>query len=182
MRRKERYQLAFDFHQPADSAPLLCQAYPIGLAGLDAREENLGRFVRVVRDEIIVRSPVDAAQHLRQHVFTPFEALDQEELWVLLLNTKNQITHETMVYRGTVNSIQIRPVELFKQAVRINAPAILLAHQHPSGDATPSPEDCDCTTAAVQVGEVLGITVLDHLVIGRHSWTSMKARGLGFRA
>jgi DNA repair protein RadC len=182
MRRQERYQLAFDFNRPPEPLPFPCQARSADLTGLDAREENLGRFVWVVRDEIIVRAAVDAAQHLLAHVFTPFEAFDQEELWVLLLNTKNRITHETMVYRGTINSVHVRPVELFKEAVRVNAPAILLAHQHPSGDATPSPEDCYCTATAIQVGEILGISVLDHLVIGRNTWISMKERGLGFPA
>jgi DNA repair protein RadC len=92
----------------------------------------------VVKDEVIARSPVDVAQYLLQHVYTPFEAFDQEELYVLLLNTKNRITHETMVYRGTVNSVHIRPAELFSTAVRVNAPAIL-DHKHPSGLADPSP-------------------------------------------
>lgn len=184
MPRQERYQLAFDFHASADSSPTLCQASPTSLyqdlAGHDAREEHLGRFVRVVNDEIIVRSPVDAAQYLLQHVYVPFDAFDQEELHVLLLNTKNRITHESMVYRGTVNSVFIRPAELFKEAVRVNAHGILLAHNHPSGSAEPSPEDERTTAAAVQAGEVLGISVLDHLVIGRGSWFSLREKGLGF--
>jgi DNA repair protein RadC len=180
MARKERYQLAFDFHASAESTPLPCQAYPTDLAGLGAREENLGRFVRAVKDEINARSPADVAQHLLQHVYVPFEAFDQEELWVLLLNTKNRITHETLVYRGTVSSIQIRPAELFKEAVRINAPAILMAHQHPSGDCSPSPDDARTTSVAIKAGEILGISVIDHLVVGRGSWVSMKEKGLGF--
>lgn len=184
MPRPEHYQMGFDFTRPAESTPPPRQAswatqYP-DLAGLDAREENLGRFVRVVQDEIVVRSPIDVAQHLLQQIFTPFDAFDQEELWVLLLNTKNRITHETMVYRGTVNSVYIRPAELFKLAVRVNAPAIIMAHQHPSGSADPSPEDARCTSAAVQAGEILGIGVLDHLVIGRDVWVSMKEKNVGF--
>lgn len=184
MPRPEHYQMGFDFNHPIEPTPLprpasFAAQYP-DLAGLGAREENLGRFVRVVQDEIVVRSPIDVAQHLLQHVFTPFEAFDQEELWVLLLNTKNRITHETMVYRGTVNSIYIRPAELFKLAVRVNAPAIVMAHQHPSGSADPSPEDSRCTAAAVQAGDILGISVLDHLVVGRDVWVSMKEKGFGF--
>lgn len=178
------YQLAFDFHRFPESPPLPCQAFPTGLypdlAELGAREEHLGRFVRVVKEEIVVRSPIDAAQYLLQHIYAPFEAFDQEELHVLLLNTKNRITHESMVYRGTVNSIHIRPAELFTTAVRVNAPAILMAHQHPSGSAEPSPEDGRTTAAAVQAGEVLGITVLDHLVIGQGAWVSLREKGLGF--
>jgi DNA repair protein RadC len=134
----------------------------------------------VVNDEIILRSPVDAAHYLLQHVYVPFDTFDQEELYVLLLNTKNRITHETMVYRGTVNSVHIRPAELFKEAVLVNAPAILLAHNHPGGSAEPSPEDERTTAVSVQAGGILGISVLDHLVIGRGVWVSMKEEGLGF--
>jgi DNA repair protein RadC len=182
MPRREHspYQLAFDFHASSEPSPLPCQAYSVDLAGLGAREEHLGRFVRVVNDEIIVRSPVDAAQYLLQHVYVPFDAFDQEELYVLMLNTKNRITHETMVYRGTVNSVYIRPAELFKEAVRVNAPAILLAHNHPGGSAEPSPEDQRTTAVAVEAGGILGISVLDHFVIGRGVWVSMKEKGLGF--
>ena len=72
------------------------------------------------------------------------------------------------------------PAELFKLAVRVNAPAIVMAHQHPSGSAEPSPEDGRCTSAAVQAGEILGISVLDHLVVGRDVWVSMKEKGIGF--
>ena len=186
MPRREHhpYQLAFDFPAPAEPSPFPCQASPTGLyqdlASLGVREEHLGRFVRVVKEEVVVRSPADAAQYLLRHVYVPFDAFDQEELHVLLLNTKNRITHESMVYRGTVNSVFIRPAELFKEAVRVNAPGILLAHNHPSGSADPSPEDQRTTAAAVQAGEVLGISVLDHLVIGRGSWFSLREKGLGF--
>jgi DNA repair protein RadC len=97
----------------------------------------------------------------------------------LLLNTKNRITHEALVYRGTVNSIYIRPAELFKEAVRVNAPALLLSHVHPSGDPTPSPEDVRVTELSVQAGKLLGIDVLDHLIIGNDVWFSLKESGFG---
>ena len=128
----------------------------------------------------MIRSPFDAAQHLLTQVYVPFEAFDQEELFVLLLNSKHRITHEALVYRGTVNSIYIRPAELFKAAVRVNAPALLLSHVHPSGSAEPSPEDVRVTEEAVVAGKLLGIDVLDHLIIGRGSWVSLREQGLGF--
>jgi hypothetical protein len=93
-----------------------------------------GRFVQEARADIQVGSPEQAAAYLQQHVYRPFDQFDQEELWVLLLNTKNWITHQVMVYRGTVNSALIRPVELFKEAVRVNATGLILSHCHPSGD------------------------------------------------
>jgi len=98
-----------------------------------------GRFVRTVNEEITIRSPEDAAHHLIDHVYTPFEQIDQEELWVLLLNTKNRVTHEAMIYRGTLNTVYIRLAELFKEAIRVNAAAFILSHCHPSGEPAPSP-------------------------------------------
>lgn len=141
---------------------------------------DLGRFVREVREPVQIGSPEAAAAYLQQHLFTPFEIFDQEELWVLLLNTKNRITHEALVYRGTVNSMVIRPAELFKAAVRVNAAALILAHNHPSGSPEPSPEDVQVTRAANQAGSLLGIELLDHLIVGRDTWVSLKTRELGF--
>lgn len=122
-----------------------------------------------------------ADQYLRSRIYTPTpEAIDQEEMWCLLLNTKNRITHEVMVYRGTINTIYIRPAELFKEAVRVNAPALLLSHVHPSGSPDPSPEDIRATHNAYQAGKLLGIDVLDHIIVGRESWISLREKGLGF--
>jgi hypothetical protein len=69
----------------------------------------------------------------------PFEQFRQEQLYVLLLDQKNRVTHDVMVYKGTVNAINIRPAELFMEAVRYNSPSIIMSHCHPSGNSTPSP-------------------------------------------
>ena len=177
MTRPERYQLPFEFGRKRD--PSLTY-YELGFGGHE-QVESAGRFVRAVREEIVVRSPQDAALHLLANVFTPFEAFDQEELYVLLLNTKNRITHEAMIYRGTVNTIYIRPAELFKEAIRVNAPALLLSHCHPSGSVDPSPEDVRVTEEAVQAGKLLGIEVLDHILVGQAAWLSLREKGLGFQ-
>lgn len=95
--------------------------------------EPLSRFVREASEPYQVTSPTEAADYLTRHIYTPFADFDQEEMWVLLLNTKNLITHEVMVYRGTVNTAYVRTAELFKEAVRVNAPSIILSHCHPSG-------------------------------------------------
>ena len=177
MTRPERYQLPFDFGRKPDPFSIY---YEIGFAGREHTAEGTSRFVRSVREEILIRSPFDAAEHLLNHVFTPFEAFDQEELWVVLVNTKHRITHEAMVYRGTVNSIFLRPAELFKEAVRVNAPALLLSHVHPSGQVDPSPEDVRVTAEAVQAGKILGIDLLDHIIVGNGVWLSLREHGLGF--
>ncbi|MBW7886443.1 MAG: hypothetical protein H3C34_28210 [Caldilineaceae bacterium] len=153
--------------------------YSIGFPSHD-NPDHSGRFVHRVSEEIQVRTPHDAAQYLMTNVYTPFDALDQEELHVLLLDNKNHITHESLVYRGTVNSIYVRQAEIFKPAVRVNAPAILISHNHPSGDVNPSPEDVRLTQESVMVARLLGIELLDHLVIGRDIWLSLRERGLGF--
>ena len=100
-------------------------------------------------------------------------------MWVLLLNTKNRVTHEVMVYRGQVSTIFIREAELLKEAVRVNAPALILSHCHPSGDPTSSPEDAHVTASVNKAASLLGITLMDHLVVGKSSWVSLKERGLG---
>ena len=91
-----------------------------------------------------------------------------------------EIEDITKVYQGSLNSSQVRVGELFRSAVRRNAAAIIVIHNHPSGDPTPSPDDVALTRAIVQAGKLLDIDVLDHLVIGRGRWVSLKERGLGF--
>lgn len=179
-RRREhsRYQLPLEFGVPNTEDTAVYQAL---LHSLSA-EATDSRFVRAVREEVVVRSPADVAQHLMTRVFTPFEHLDQEELWLLLLSTRNRITHEVMLYRGTLDTIQVRPAEVFKEAIRVNAAAIVLAHNHPSSDPEPSPQDVKLTTTIMQLGKVLGVPLLDHLVVGDKAWISLKERNLGFNA
>jgi DNA repair protein RadC len=86
-------------------------------------------------------------------------ALDQEELRVILLNTKNEVLRVVTVYRGSVNAAQIRVAEVFKEAVRHNAPSLVIAHNHPSGDPTPSSDDVAVTRELVQAGRLLDIEV-----------------------
>ena len=84
------------------------------------------------------------------------------------------------VYRGSVNTSQVRVGEIFKAAIRRNASALIVVHNHPSGDPTPSPDDVAVTRAIVQAGKLLDVDVLDHLIIGQGRFVSMKERGLGF--
>jgi DNA repair protein RadC len=124
-----------------------------------------------------INSPADAAALVQYEM----SALEQEHLRVLLLDTRNHVLDISEVYRGSVNSSQVRVGEVFKAAVRRGAPAILVVHNHPSGDPTPSPDDVAVTRAFVQAGKLLDIEVLDHPVIGRGRYVSMKERGLGFQ-
>lgn len=105
---------------------------------------------------------------------------EQEEVWTVGLDTKNRVLNLAKVYRGNVNSSIIRPGELLRDAVRLNATAVILAHNHPSGDPTPSPEDVQVTRSLRQAAGLLGIELLDHLIICPGRWVSLKERGLGF--
>ncbi len=124
----------------------------------------------------IVHSPADAAE-LVQYEMT---AMEQEELRVLLLDTRNRVQHIETVYRGSVNSSQVRVAEIFKAAIRRNATNLIVIHNHPSGDPTPSPDDIAITRAILQAGELLDIKLLDHIIIGSGRFFSLKERGLGF--
>jgi DNA repair protein RadC len=85
-----------------------------------------------------------------------------------------------MLYRGTVNSTQIRVGEVFRQAIIENSPSILLVHNHPTGDPTPSPEDVAITKEIHKAGVMLDIQVLDHMIIGKETFVSLREKGLGF--
>jgi DNA repair protein RadC len=123
-----------------------------------------------------ITSPLDAANLLMLEM----GSLEQEHLRTLLLDTKNRVLASPTVYVGNVNASIIRVSEVFREAVRENATAIIVAHNHPSGDPTPSPEDVQVTRSIVEAGSLLGIDVLDHLVIGHQRFISLKERGLGF--
>jgi DNA repair protein RadC len=107
-------------------------------------------------------------------------ALRQEHLRVLLLDTRNRLIRTVEVYQGSLNSSLIRTAEVFQDAVRSNAAAIIVVHNHPSGDPTPSPEDISVTRNLQAAGKLLDIEVLDHIILGKNRFVSLKARGLGF--
>ena len=125
-----------------------------------------------------IGSPRDVFNLLRAEMST----LEQEQLRVLLLNTKNQVLNTFRLYSGSLNSTTVRLGELFREAIRQNVANIVLVHNHPSGDPTPSPQDVQLTRDAVEAGRLLEVEVLDHVVIGRgnDSYVSLKERGLGF--
>lgn len=127
-------------------------------------------------DKPVIRSPEDAAALLMYEM----SALEQEHLRVLLLDTRNRVTEVCEVYRGSLNSSLIRVAEIFRDAVRANAASVIIVHNHPSGDPTPSPEDVSVTRAIIEAGRLLDVEVLDHLVIGQGRFVSLKAKGLGF--
>jgi len=123
-----------------------------------------------------INSPAEAAALVQYEM----SGLEQEHLRVILLDTRNRVLDIVEIYRGSVNSSQVHIGEVFKPAIRRNATAIIVIHNHPSGDPTPSPDDVAVTRAILQAGKLLDIEVLDHMVIGQGRWVSLKERGLGF--
>lgn len=107
-------------------------------------------------------------------------ALEQEQLRVVLLDSKHRVLVIRTLYQGSVNQAQVRIAEVFREAIRANAVAIVLVHNHPSGDPTPSSADVALTADAVKAGELLGIDVLDHLIIGHGKHASLRRLGVGF--
>ncbi len=122
----------------------------------------------------IVRSAEDVAALLAPEM----EMLTQEQLRVILLDTRNRVLDVLMIYQGNVNSTIVRMAEVFREAIVVCAPNVILAHNHPSGDPSPSPEDVSLTKQAVEAGRILGIEVLDHIVIGRGRFVSLKDQGV----
>ena len=139
---------------------------------------ELGRrlLVESPADRPFVTSPENAVNMLMPEM----ELLEQEQLRVILLDTHNRVLKVHIVYIGSVNSAIVRVSEVFREAIRANATSIIMVHNHPSGDPAPSPNDVQITRSCVEAGQMLGIEVLDHLIIGRQRFVSLKNRGLGF--
>jgi DNA repair protein RadC len=123
-----------------------------------------------------IRSPQDVGTMLQ----IKMGRLEREELWVVLLNTKNRVVAVRAVYKGSLNTSMIRVGEVFRDAVKENCASIIVVHNHPSGDPTPSPEDVRVTRELREAGKLLDIELLDHLVIGHNRFVSLRQLKLGF--
>jgi DNA repair protein RadC len=157
------------------------QAKGIGLAKASQIKAaiELGRRLNSMEGEErpVISTPGDVVDLVQYEML----GFPQEHLWVLLLNTKNQVFRVEKIYKGTLNSSTVRIAELFRPAITRNAAAIVLVHNHPSGDPTPSSEDVRLTRSVVQSGKLLDIEVLDHIIIGgAGNYASLKQKKLGF--
>lgn len=123
-----------------------------------------------------IRGPRDIADRL----VLQMGRLEREELRVVILDTKNHVLRVATVYQGNVSSSLVRVGELYRDAVRLNAASVILVHNHPSGDPTPSPDDLHLTAEALAAGRLLDIGLLDHLVIGHDAYVSLRDRGVAF--
>lgn len=136
------------------------------------------RLLLAASDERMqVRTPIDIVNLLMLEM----GHLEQEHLRVAMLDTKHYLIRVAQVYIGSLNAAAVRVGEVFREAIRSNAASVVIVHNHPSGDPTPSPEDVRVTELLVDAGTLLDIDVLDHLIIGRNRFVSLKERGLGFK-
>jgi len=160
--------------------PELCAKAGIGeakAAQVKAALELGKRLVSTQPEErAVVRSPRDVANLL----LAEMAFLEQERLRVLLLDTRNRLIGVEEVYKGSVNTSYIRVAEVFRGAIRQNCPAIIVVHNHPSGDPTPSADDIAITRQFVAAGRLLDIEVLDHIILGRQRYVSLREMGQGF--
>lgn len=137
---------------------------------------ELGRRVATAppAERPVIRTPDD----VRALVMEDYRHLDREHFGVLLLNTKHQVLADERISVGTLNSSNVHPREVFKNAIRRSAAALVLVHNHPSGDPTPSRQDIELTGRLVEAGLIIGIEILDHVIIGDNKYISFRAEGL----
>jgi len=150
---------------------------PASAARIKAALELSARIMyESLEDKFVVRSPADVAQLLMAEM----SHLEQEHFKVLMLDTRNRLLADKTLYIGSLNASHIRVCEVFRDAIRRNAAAIIVVHNHPSGDPTPSPEDVEATRQILAGGLLVDIDLLDHLIIGKNRFVSLRERGIGF--
>ncbi len=155
----------------------LMEVEGIGLAKaaqLKAVAELVMRIPGGVEEETVIKSPQEASKALMPRL----RYLKQENFSIVLLNTKNRIIAIETVTTGGLNSSIVHPREVFNRAIRRSSAAIILAHNHPSGDPSPSQEDIRVTRRLMDVGQMVGINVLDHIIIGDGNYMSLKEEGV----
>ena len=158
----------------------LCGMRGIGPAKAAQIKAAIELGSRMVEEDPEERPAIHNSQDVYDRVQYEMMALTQEHLWVLLLNTRNQVLSIEKLYKGSLNSSTVRVGEVFRAAIQRNAASLIVVHNHPSGDPTPSPEDIALTRALVQAGKLLDISVLDHVVIGLGRYKSAMSLSEGY--
>jgi DNA repair protein RadC len=133
-------------------------------------------FTQTPETKPLIKTPADAAQLLMPEM----GLLEQEEVRIMLLDSRNRVLLTNMIYRGTLNAANMRVGEVFRDAIRHNCASLILAHNHPSGDPSPSADDVTVTKELLKASKMLDIELLDHLVIAHNRYVSIKERGLAF--
>ncbi len=133
-----------------------------------------GRFVARLGRPINLCDAGSVAEYIMKNIFPHPLTYTQEEMWALLFNARGQITHEVMVSRGSLDASIAHPSMIFRDAIRLAAKTVIVTHNHPSGDPEPSHADVLSTQRLRKAGEILGISLMDHIIVAKDAWTSMR--------
>ena len=150
----------------------------VGDAVVAALKTGEAVALRLMRMRVLDRDVVSSWYDLIEYCKAKMAAQDREHFRILFLDTKNRIIEDELQQTGTVNHAPVYPREVIKRALELSATAVILVHNHPSGDPTPSDADIDMTRKIADAGRALGVLVHDHLVIARGGHTSFRAQGL----
>ena len=162
------------------SAEELARIHGLGPAKATKLKASMEIANRILATNPDQRPKISSPDDITNLIGLEMSLLEQEQLRIVLLNTRNEVIGIRTLYQGTTNQAQVRIAEVFRDAVRANAVAIIVVHNHPTGDPTPSSADIDLTRTMVEAGDVLEVKVLDHMIIGHGRHVSMKRLGLGF--
>lgn len=160
------------------SAPELASVAGLGVRGARRLRAaaGLGRALDRARPPRALRTPDDVASHVAQLLSPRLEGLEQEEFHTVLLDARHRPIRACPVSVGSLTASLVHPREVFRAAVRCSAAAVVVAHNHPSGDPEPSAEDLALTKRLISCGALLGIPLLDHVVLGEGNWVSLRSR------
>lgn len=169
----EGHGLRYLLRAPSEELVSLAGLGPAKVAQVKAALELGRRAALPLTDRVVVRGPADAASL----IMSDLQHLDREQFRVILLDTKNHVLGVELVSIGTLNASLVHPREIFKAPIRRSAHAIILVHNHPSGDPTPSAEDWAVTRRLAEAGRLLGIEILDHIIVGDQQYVSLRDQG-----
>ena len=147
---------------------------PAKAAQLKAAIELGDRLRKEVEKDNPTFSNPEAVNDYMHHILSEKQ---QEEMWVLALNTRNKMVRRKMLYKGTINQSTARMAEIMEVPIMARAAGIIVVHNHPSGDANPSPEDMRFTEELIKAGALMDVAVLDHIIIGRYDFCSIRRTG-----
>ncbi|MAS34181.1 MAG: hypothetical protein CL610_09245 [Anaerolineaceae bacterium] len=156
----------------------------VGIKGLgEAKVAQIGAALELAKRLMTTQPNTRTSVHRAEDavkVVADMCYLQQEHVRIILLDLARYVMAVPTVYIGTVNASVLRVSEVLREAVIRNSPAVIVVHNHPSGDPTPSPEDIELTRTLHAAAQLMDIHLVDHLIIGRHGWTSLRQSGLGF--
>jgi DNA repair protein RadC len=136
---------------------------------------ELGERSKVKKEK---ETTIRCAEDISNLLLPQVQSLNQEYLFVLYLNTRKKVLSEKTLFIGSLNESLVNPREIFKRGLEINASAVIVAHNHPSGNPSPSEADINSTKELIEVGKLMGIEVLDHVILGKNTYWSLAENGL----